>query len=71
FRTVKDIASENITSVDYLTPIQDVAEQMCSRPKSSCAVVEKSGELVGVITDRDMTMKVVAKGLPLTTPVHQ
>ncbi|WP_343291897.1 DUF294 nucleotidyltransferase-like domain-containing protein [Vibrio harveyi] len=71
FRTVKDIASENITSVDYLTPIQDVAERMCSRPKSSCAVVEKSGELVGVITDRDMTMKVVAKGLPLTTPVHQ
>ncbi|ELO1773231.1 CBS domain-containing protein [Vibrio fluvialis] len=71
FRRVGEIASENIAIVDVNTPIQDVAQTMCGeeRSRSSCAVVMRDGEIVGVVTDRDMTRSVVATGIGIHEPI--
>lgn len=63
FRTVGEIASENISIVDVDDSIKDVAREMCGRQRSSCAVVMKNNEIAGLVTDRDMTRSVVAAGI--------
>ena len=72
YRRVEEIASENITIVDPETSIRAVAELMCGNDKrshSSCAAVLDKGELVGIVTDRDMTRSVVAKGVDTASPI--
>ncbi|CAH8234739.1 DUF294 nucleotidyltransferase-like domain-containing protein [Vibrio aestuarianus] len=72
FRRVGEIASENITIVDFTATIQDVAQKMCGTGgrRSSCAVVKFAGEIVGIVTDRDMTSSVVASGIDISLPIH-
>ncbi|NDJ58881.1 CBS domain-containing protein [Enterobacteriaceae bacterium 4M9] len=60
FRTVGEICSENITIVKESDSIRSVAQAMCGKQRSSCAVVMKEGEIIGLVTDRDMTQSVVA-----------
>ena len=60
FRAVGEIASENIAIVDVNDSIRSVAQTMCGKQRSSCAVVMKEGEIIGLVTDRDMTKSVVA-----------
>ncbi|WP_415721288.1 DUF294 nucleotidyltransferase-like domain-containing protein [Photobacterium ganghwense] len=69
FRRVGEIASENITIVTEDTPIQEVARRMCCGERSSCAVVKKGDEIVGLVTDRDMTSSVVATGIDTRQPI--
>ncbi|EPT8341734.1 DUF294 nucleotidyltransferase-like domain-containing protein [Vibrio vulnificus] len=61
FRTVGEIASENIAIVKVTDSIRDVALAMCGKQRSSCAVVMDGNDIVGLVTDRDMTASVVAK----------
>ncbi|END5390684.1 CBS domain-containing protein [Vibrio vulnificus] len=60
FRTVGEIASENIAIVSVTDSIRDVARTMCGKQRSSCAVVMDGNDIVGLVTDRDMTASVVA-----------
>ncbi|MCG6302678.1 DUF294 nucleotidyltransferase-like domain-containing protein [Vibrio vulnificus] len=60
FRTVGEIASENIAIVSVTDSIRDVARTMCGKQRSSCAVVMDGNDIVGLVTDRDMTTSVVA-----------
>ncbi|CAM3218101.1 DUF294 nucleotidyltransferase-like domain-containing protein [Vibrio diazotrophicus] len=69
FRTVGEIASENISIVDVDDSIKDVAREMCGRQRSSCAVVMKNNEIAGLVTDRDMTRSVVAAGINTGMPI--
>ncbi len=39
--------------------------------KVGCLLVVKGGELVGIFTERDLLKKVLAAGMPLTTPLTQ
>ena len=71
FRNVEDVASGNITIVDADISIGEVAKKMCTKPKSSCAVVMSNDEIVGLVTDRDMTKRVVAAGVDHQLPVHR
>ncbi|MCS0000829.1 DUF294 nucleotidyltransferase-like domain-containing protein, partial [Vibrio alginolyticus] len=48
--------------------IQSVANEMIDKC-SPCAVVYRDNKIVGLITDRDMTKRVIAKGLSISTPV--
>ncbi|MFH6924463.1 DUF294 nucleotidyltransferase-like domain-containing protein [Vibrio vulnificus] len=61
FHTVGEIASENIAIVKVTDSIRDVAITMCGKQRSSCAVVMDGNDIVGLVTDRDMTASVVAK----------
>ncbi|WP_394154200.1 DUF294 nucleotidyltransferase-like domain-containing protein [Vibrio maritimus] len=70
FRSVGEVASENIAVAKHTDSIMTVAATMCGKQKSSCAVIVTQGEVVGLVTDRDMTQQVVAKGIDIHLPVH-
>jgi signal-transduction protein with cAMP-binding, CBS, and nucleotidyltransferase domain len=58
---VKELMSENIVSVDSNATIIEAAKVMSEKGVSS-VVVKSKGELVGIITDRDVLTRVVSKG---------
>ncbi|POT59252.1 histidine kinase [Citrobacter amalonaticus] len=69
FRKVGEIASENITIVEMDDSIRSVAQAMCGKQRSSCAVVMKDGDIVGLVTDRDMTRSVIAADKDTRAPI--
>ena len=69
YRKVSEIASENIAIVDKNTSIKQVAAYMCGEMRSSCAVVKDGNDIVGLITDRDMTTRVVSQGIDTEQPI--
>ncbi|MZI91941.1 CBS domain-containing protein [Vibrio sp. CAIM 722] len=73
YRRVEEVASKNIAIVNVGTPIRVVAELMCgndSLSHSSCAAIMQDDELVGIVTDRDMTRSVVARGVDTASPIE-
>ncbi len=50
------------------TPIREVAQRMAGQ-RASCAVVELPGGEVGIVTDHDLRVRVVAAGMDLDAPV--
>ena len=61
---VKRVTARNIVAVDKQSTAMQVAEMMTSKNVGSVLVVDKeTGELVGIVTERDIVRKVVAKGL--------
>ncbi|MTD37166.1 CBS domain-containing protein [Erwinia sp. CPCC 100877] len=70
FRPVEDVANRNIAIVSPQTPIQEVAQIMRDRVRTSCAfVVDENRTLIGMITDKDMTKRVVACGHDIRKPI--
>ena len=59
---VRDIMTKEVTIVTAAQPISDVAHLMRQLDIGSLPVV-RDGQLVGIITDRDITIRVVADGL--------
>jgi CBS domain-containing protein len=59
---VKDIMSKDVDTVNPTTPVADVARDMRDLDLGFMPVVQ-NGELLGVITDRDITIRVTAEGL--------
>lgn len=53
------------------TRVQDAAIQMRDARVSSLCVTEGADSLIGIITTRDLSGKVLAEGVPLDTPVGQ
>lgn len=71
YRKVSEIASENIAIVDKNVSIKEVAKLMQDEMRSSCAVIKDGDNIVGVITDRDMTTRVVAQGVNTDLPISE
>lgn len=71
FRQVEEIASENVAIVDHEDSIRHVAQQMCGPQRSSCAVVMHNSDIVGMVTDRDMTRNVIADDISSDTAIKQ
>ena len=71
YRKVSEVASENIAIVDKNVSIKEVAKLMQDEMRSSCAVVKDGDNIVGVITDRDMTTRVVAQGVGTELPISE
>lgn len=65
---VGEVAHEAIT-VSEQTSIQEAARIMVSHKISSLIVVDRNGLPQGIVTDRDLREKVVAKGRPTSDPV--
>lgn len=68
--TAKDIMSKSVISVDATTSINDAAKLM-EDSKVGAIVVMDNNTPVGLITDRDFAVKVVAHAYHITTPVKQ
>jgi CBS domain-containing protein len=66
---VKDIMTSPVISIDETASIQDVAKIMAEKNIGSVAVMQ-AGKLMGIITERDISKKIVAVNRnPVTTSV--
>ena len=67
---VRDVMKKNVISIDSSMTVQDAAKMMDDASIGAIVVLEK-GIAMGIITERDMTRRIVAKGKPLTTSVKE
>lgn len=67
-REVRSVMSRRLLTVDRADTIQQVAQAMAERRVSS-AFVLGDGELVGIVTDRDLRVRCVAQGVATDSPV--
>lgn len=63
--------SENVLTARESMSIQDAAKKMAFEEVSSIVIVGDHNHPLGIITDKDLRKRVVAEGMPLTTPVSQ
>lgn len=68
--TVKDVMTKSVISVDSAATVNEAAKMM-EDAKVGAIVVMENNTPVGIITDRDFAVKIVAHAYPTTTPVKQ
>lgn len=62
--SVKRVMARNIVTVEKQATVGEVASLMTSKNVGSILVIDKeSNEYIGIITERDIVRKVVAKGV--------
>src|SRR2546423_15667628 len=59
---VQDFVKKNVTTVSRDATIQEVARKMAEEDIGFLPVVDQSGKAVGTITDRDIVVRLIAKG---------
>lgn len=59
--TIRDVMTENPATVDASATIEDAAKLMDEKDIGNVLVVE-NGEVQGIVTDRDIVVRVIAKG---------
>lgn len=69
-RHVRDLMSRDLLSVEPSVSIQQTAQMMSERRVSSALILE-GGDLQGIVTDRDIRARAVAKGVCFTSPVSE
>ncbi|WP_022941338.1 DUF294 nucleotidyltransferase-like domain-containing protein [Psychromonas hadalis] len=69
-KKVSEVASDKIAVVDSKMPIQQVAKALID-VCSPAAVIMENGMIIGVITDRDLTKRVIVAGLDINRPVSE
>src|SRR5262245_38536779 len=65
---VRDVMSGEPIAVDARTPIRRAAEMMQERDVGD-VIVTKDGELYGILTDRDIVVRAVARDFDLDATV--
>ena len=68
--TVKDIMTKSVISVDSSITVNEAAKMM-EDVKVGAIIVMENNTPVGIITDRDFAVKIVAHAYQITTPVKQ
>ena len=61
-KQVQQVMTSTPKSVRRDTPVRSAAEMMEQQDVGSLPVVENGGDLVGIVTDRDIVVRVVASG---------
>ena len=68
--TVKDIMTKSVISVDSSMTVNEAAKMM-EDAKVGAVIVMENNTPVGIVTDRDFAVKIVAHAYQITTPVKQ
>ncbi|GEM77775.1 DUF294 nucleotidyltransferase-like domain-containing protein [Vibrio superstes] len=68
-KRVSEVASGRVAVMQANNTIQEVAHEMRIVKRTSCAVIYDNDEIVGLITDRDMTKRVIALGASIDQPI--
>ena len=68
--TVKDIMTKSVISVDSTITVNEAAKMM-EDAKVGAVIVMENNTPVGIVTDRDFAVKIVAHAYQITTPVKQ
>ncbi len=67
---ISEIMNENVVSVNIVTSSSDAAKMMEDNDVGTLIVLEH-GLPVGIITDRDFSIKITAHSYPVDTPVRR
>jgi CBS domain-containing protein len=68
--TIADVMTKSVISVDVSITINDAAKMM-EDAKVGAVIVMENNTPIGIVTDRDFAVKVVAHAYNITTPVKQ
>jgi len=68
--TVRDIMTKSVIAVDSSITVNEAAKMMEDLKVGAVIVMEKNTP-VGIITDRDFAVKIVAHAYQITTPIKQ
>ena len=66
---VGDIATKEVITIEQDATIQDAARIMAKNKVSSLIIIDINSVPVGIVTDRDLREKVVAKGRDVNEPI--
>jgi len=69
-KTVSEVANQQIVLVDSQLSIQQVAQEMTKRRRSSAIIMEEE-KILGIVNDRDMTKQVVSQGKDIGLPITE
>jgi CBS domain-containing protein len=69
-RSVAEIAEPHVVALDGMAPIEDAARTMAKRRIGSVAVLEQ-GEIVGLVTERDLAIAVLVGGAQARDPLRR
>ena len=69
-RAIREVMTPDPTTVEPGTSAQEAARKMKSEDVGSLPIVD-GGRLVGMITDRDLALRLVAEGKSADTPVGE
>jgi CBS domain-containing protein len=67
---VSEVMTAQVTTATPRTTIMDVARTMAEVESGAVPIVD-DGKVVGLVTDRDIVLRVVAEGRSLETPVAE
>ena len=68
--TIADVMSKSVISVDASITVNESAKMM-EDAKVGAVIVMENNTPVGIVTDKDFAIKIVAHAYPITTPVKQ
>jgi len=68
--TVKDIMTKSVISVDSSINVNEAAKMM-EDSKVGAVIVMENNTPIGIVTDRDFAVKIVAHAYQITTPIKQ
>ncbi len=67
---IKEIMNSSVVSAQPETTVLEAAKQMHSHDIGALPVIARTGELVGIVTDRDIVIRGVAGGACMSTAVE-
>jgi CBS domain-containing protein len=67
---VKDLMTENVITLDVHKTVFDAAELM-SKIRVGCLVIVDGEEPVGIVTERDLVRRILARKRPLDTKISE
>jgi len=67
---VKNIMTKHVVSISVAKSVFEAAELMTSK-RVSCLVIMDGEEPIGIVTERDIVRRVVAKKMPLDTKISK
>jgi len=70
FKSVQEVAHCDVVMVAPSTSIQRVAQQMRDHQGSTCALVLDEGTLVGIVSQRNLSNRVVADAMDVRGPIR-
>ena len=69
--TVREVMSTPVESVKRQTPLREAAKKMQRKDIGDVLVLNETGEVQGIVTDRDLAIRSVAEGRNASTPVEE
>lgn len=68
--TISDVMTRNPVTVEASEPVRDAARRM-READTGAVIVLQNGQVAGVVTDRDITVRIVADGKDANTAVQE